>query len=278
MRICKNKITDIIRTQFGANPLKVPDSTYQPLMMLEIDKKTPRILGRFEDLIRGEFDYDLPLEFSDLAEVSGSETNKIGVKLGFNILGNFIKAFGGKSPEFNTTFKKTKKLSFTFSNVKRKWFSVLKLGKLLSTNNIVAADSIFVKKIMENKHSKLALITDVIISNNFSFKSYNEQENEVDIDLPVIEGIVADADFDLTVEKVKQNEIKFNKKKSLTFAFSCVELIVDQNGNFKSGNWIDNVKIKAALDNIDDRPLDYDIEIEAKLMIDNDDYNPLLIE
>ena len=278
MRICKNEITDIIRKQFGANPLKVPDSTYQPLMMLEINNKKPRILGRFEDLIIGDFNFDLPLELSDLAEVSGSETNKIGVKLGFSILGNFIQAFGGKSPELKTTFNKTKKMSFTFSNVQRKWFSVLKLGKLLSENNLKAADSIFVNKIMEDENSKLALVTDVIISNCFSFNSYNERETEVVIDIPVIEGVIGDADFDLTVEKVRQNEIKFNKKKSLTFAFSCVELTIDQNGNFKSGNWIDNVKIKSALDNIDDQLLDYDIEIEAKLMIDEDDYNPLLID
>jgi len=279
MRICKNEITDEIRNKFGANPLKVPDSTYQPLLLLEIDRKRSKILGMLEDLLMDEFNYDLPLNSSDLAEVSGSETNKIGINLGFSILENFVTAFGGQAPDFKTALNKTKKISFSFSNVQRIWFSVLKLGKILSNHNIKAdPNNIFIKNIMGKNKSRLALVTDIIISNSFSCKSYNENDLQVNIDVPLIEGMLGDMNLDMNIEKAGENEIKFNKENPLTFAFSCVEILIDENGNIRSGNWIENVKFKGALDQSVENSSELDIETEAKILLDEDDYNPLLID
>ncbi|MBL0009111.1 MAG: hypothetical protein IPP25_18555 [Saprospiraceae bacterium] len=36
VRICKNNVTDVIRDQFGANPLRVPEARIQPMCMLEV--------------------------------------------------------------------------------------------------------------------------------------------------------------------------------------------------------------------------------------------------
>src|SRR5688572_26724907 len=94
MRICKNKLTDHIREQFRANPLKVPEARIQPMCMLEINDNNPQYLGQFKYMVKGGFNHDIPTSTMPVAAITDQRTTAVDANIGFGIMGNFLKALG----------------------------------------------------------------------------------------------------------------------------------------------------------------------------------------
>ena len=281
MRISKNNITDTIADHFGANPLRIPETRIQPLCLLEIKDNKTNYLGEFKYMIAGSFDHDLEIKDSIVAEVSNVKTKKIEFDFGFKILSNFLKAFGMDPVVVSTAIKNSKKMSFSFTGVHRKYIDVLQLGKILSENDIYGdPNNIFISEIMSKKPLKLGLITDILVSNNFSLSTYSENETDVDIDIPLIEGYVSDAGINLKVNKTSNSEVKFEREPALTFAFSCVEIKVDPvTGKISRGDWMKNIRSAKGLEEINVEELtNEDWNRHSKMSIDDNKANPLLIE
>ena len=280
-RICKNQITDQIRDLFNANPLKVPEARIKPLCILEVEKNKAQFLGDFKFLVQGGFNHELPIHASDVAEVSDKKSKKIDFNLGFGILGTFIKAFGAEPAGISAALTKTKKMAFSFSNVQRLHFDILQFGQILSSNNLMGDPNNFiVSEIIKNKKLKLALITDVLVSNNFTLSSFTESETNADIDMKVIDDILANTSAGLKIEKTSSSEIKFQKENPLTFAFSCIEILIDPDtGKFSRGDWIKKLKSAKNLESIEESEItNADLEKHAKWTIDDNLANPLMWE
>ncbi len=273
MRICKEKITDEIRDLFGANPLKVPEARILPLCMLEIIDNSPKYLGMFKFLVEGNFEFDLAIHESPVAQISNVKTKKVDFSIGLNILGNFIKAFGMDPASIGASIKGASKMAFAFGNVTRKYIDVLELGKILIENDLKGdSNNIIVSKIMKNKHAKLALITDTLMSTDFSLSIFKENETGASIDIPLIQDYLAKVNTKLKVSKTSDNEITFSGDTPLTYAFSCVEITLDSSGKFSRGKWLDNIR------NASSKKVDLsNLEI-PKYMFDENMANPLLIE
>lgn len=281
MRICRNDITDHIREHFGANPVRIPESRIQPLGVLEIRDNQPKFLGTFPYLVKGDFPYDIPILDSRLAEVSDVKTKKVEVEFGFRILDNFLKAFSMDPAAVGTAIKNTQKLAFSFSNVHRKYIDVLQLGKILSENDIYGdQDNFIVSGILRDDDLKLGLITDVMVSNNFSFSTYRDNESASEIDIPLIQEYVSDLEVALEVKKTSESEVKFEGREPLTFAFSCVEITIDPaTGKFSRGPWLDRIRSSKGTRSIaEPEILPGDWEKFAKMEIDSNRMNPLLLE
>ncbi len=275
MRICKNTITDQIRDLFDANPLKVPEARIQPLCMLEIKDQKPKYLGEFKFLVKDGLQHTIPIKTAPVSQVSDVKTKKIDFKIGFDILGNFIKAFGLDPAAVGASIKGSKKLSFSFGNVVRKYVDTLELGHILVSNDIKGdPDNMFIEDIANNKDIKLALITDVLTSTDFSLSTYKDNTTGAEINIPLIQKYLANIDTKLTVEKVSENEVKFKGETPLTYAFTCVEINIDpETGKFSRGQWLDNIRSAQAPGKTETET----IEI-PKLMLDENQANPLLID
>ncbi|GAA4271505.1 hypothetical protein U6A24_13040 [Aquimarina gracilis] len=275
MRICKNNITDQIRDLFDANPLKVPEARIQPLCMLEVKEQKPKYLGEFRFLVKDGFQHNIEIKTSPVSQVSNVKTKKIDFKIGFDILGNFIKAFGLDPAAVGASIKGTKKLSFSFGNVIRKYIDTLELGHILVSNDITGdPDNMFIEEITQNKDVKLALITDVLTSTDFSLSTYRDNTTGTEINIPLIQQYLANIDTNLTVEKVSENEIKFKGETPLTYAFTCVEITIDpETGKFSRGQWLDNIRSAQAPGFGGTETVDI-----PKLLLDENQANPLLID
>ena len=281
MRICKNKITDTIAEHFGANPLKIPESRIQPLCLLEIKDNKTNYLGEFKYMVSGNFEHYIEIKDSIVSEVSNVKTKKVEFDFGFKILSNFLKAFGMDPAVVSNAIKSSKKMSFSFTGVHRKYFDALQLGKILSDNEICGdPDNIFISEIMANKPLKLGLITDVLVSNNFSLNTYSEKGTDVDIDIPLIQGYASDVGMGLDVKKTSNSEVKFEGAQPLTFAFSCVEIKIDPNsGKISRGDWLKNIRSIRGIEEINEADLtNEDWNRYSKMSIDDNLANPLLIE
>ncbi len=275
MRICKNDITDQIRDLFDANPLRVPEARIQPMCMLEVQNQKPKYLGEFRFLVKDGFKHSIEIQTAPVSQVSNVKTKKIDFKMGFDILGNFIKAFGLDPAAIGASVKGSKKMSFSFGNVVRKYVDTLELGHILVANDIKGdPDNTFIVDITNNKEVKLALITDILTSTDFSLSTYKDNTTEAEINIPLIQEYISNVDTKLTVEKVSENEVKFKGETPLTYAFSCVEINIDpETGKFSRGKWLDNIRsVKKGVA----APKTEKIEI-PKLMLDDNQANPLLI-
>ncbi len=279
MRICKNKITQELRDLFGANPLRVPNDLYQPLLMLEIVDGSPKPLGLFPELIKGDFRYDLEVKTATLAEISEKKTRKVKLNFGMELLGNFFKAFGVDPVGLEVGLSNTKSFSFTFSNVERRYFSPLALGKILSENEIVAdTDNFVIRKIIEDRKLKLALVTDSIVSNNFSITTYDEQDNSAKINLPTIKEYLTNVNAGIEASSQAENTVSFKYDTPLTFAFSCMEIEIDiATGKITRGDWLEALKSRDLAKPIE-ALTEEEKDLNSKLLFDDNEYNPLLIE
>lgn len=281
MRISKNKITDTIAEHFGANPLKVPESRIQPLSLLEIKDNKKNYLGEFKNMIVGNFDHPIEIKDSVVSEVSNVKTKKVEIDFGFKILANFLAAFKMDPAVVKNAIKSSRKLSFSFSDVRRRYIDVLELGKIISENEVYGnQENMFIKEIMANKKLRLGLITDVLVSNNFSISTYTENETDVDINIPLIQGYVSDAGIDLNVKKTSNSEVKFERDPALTFAFSCVEIKIDpSSGEISRGDWFQNIRSFRGMENVrEDELSNEDWNRYSKMVLDDNLANPLMIE
>ncbi|WP_025740482.1 gasdermin [Aquimarina pacifica] len=274
MRICKNDITDQIRDLFDANPLRVPEARIQPLCMLEIHNKKPKYLGDFKFLVKDGLKHSITINTSPVSQISNTKTKKIDFKIGFDILGNFIKALGLDPAVIGASVKGTKKMSFSFGNVIRKYIDPLELGQILLSDDIVGdPDNIFIQEIISNKEVKLALITDVLTSTDFSLSTYNENNGNAEINVPLIEKYLANIETHLSIERISENEVKFKGSTPLTYAFTCVEINIDpETGKFSRGQWLDNIRSARSI-NGSSTVIDI-----PKYILDENYANPLLIE
>lgn len=279
-RICKNKITDHIRAQFGANPLKVPDSRIQPMCMLEIQKNKQQYLGEFKHLVKGGFNHDVTQNEAVVADVSDTRSKAVDFNTGFGILAGFLKALKVDPAAVTASFAKSKKMAFSFSNVRRKYIDPLSLGSLLSGNDLFGdVDNFVLQPAIQDKKVKLGLITDVIISNNFSLSALSESDTAVGVDVPLLADAISKLNVGVKVNKKAENEVQFEGPDNLTFAFSCLELTIDPNtGKFGRGKWLKDIRDAAgkprSLENLDPG----EEHLLEKLFIDESEEYPLLID
>lgn len=243
MKICKNKITDVIRTSFGANPLRVPRTGILPLKVLEIINEKPVELGHLKFLIQNDFNLEIPIESEIAANVANVTTKNVDIKFGFKVLSGFLKALDIDPAVVSASLKSNKTLSFSFENVVTKHIDLLQFGQILNKNQLIWDDSNFSIQSTNSKQPKLALVTRVLQSNNFSIKVFKDKGVNGKVNIPVLEEYLADVKMEGKIQKKTENEIKFNNKEHLTFAFSCVEILIDtKTKKLKRGNWLDSLK------------------------------------
>lgn len=271
MRICKNKFTDHLRDIFDANPLKQPNPRYTPLSLIEIKDKKTYPLGQFADLIIGAHDLDIQTIKEPMSSISSSWSKKADIRVGVDLLSGFFKGFGLDMVGVSASFKNAKQFSFSFEQVERHYFDPLELGKALSEQKLKAdTDNIFISKIIASGKHRLGLITDAIVSNNFSVATFSDSGTDVAIDVPVIENYIGDLNTKTSIEKKKSNVIKFVQPDAIPFAFCCIELIIDDNGNFIAGDWQENLRSIA-------KGTDSSKKI-SKVLLDDDNFQPLFID
>lgn len=279
MRICKNEITDHIREQFGANPLKIPESRVQPLCVLEIRKGKQQFLGEFQYLVKGGFSYNVPVKEEVVARVSDKRSRATEFDIGFDILGGYLKALGLEPLAIKASLQTSQKLAFTFRNVKRRYLDILRFGQVISDNDVFGDTNNFVLRPAMEEDVRLGLITDVFISNNFSLTTLTESESAVDIDVPAISKILGETHATVKVTPKSKNEVQFEGPEQLTFAFSCLEIMIDPDtGKFSRGDWMQNLKSASG----DERSLDSlkpgEEHMLDHVLIDKNTEYPLLIE
>lgn len=276
MRICKNKATDIIRNKYKANPLMVPDSRVQPYETIVAGNKEFNFFGNISNVLSSN-GLHFAIKTSQLADVEFKKTKDVNIKLGIKILDGFLKALKIPSALVGLSLKGAKTISFSFLDAERHYLELTAFGKELSDNNTMI-DTGNVALTMLDDDKKLCLITDAFVSPKLEVIVDKASDNNFEVDIPVIEKYVADANLEVGVKKESKSSISFSGPTPLTYAFSCIQIGFNAvDGAIKFEDWI---SLKA-YEHYDPNALRSgeeleELEMQSKILFDDDEANPEL--
>ncbi|MEY3052948.1 MAG: hypothetical protein RLY31_2733 [Bacteroidota bacterium] len=225
-RICKNDTTSALREMFGATPVRVPESSIQPMLVIaERHGKTDR-RGELHHLLSQPSALRVDIHEDTVADVNLQRTRSMDWRVGLKLLDGFFQGLRLPSAALGARMNNGKEMSLSFRHVRRRWIDKNELGTALRDRKLDLSHPAARIFSGENAH-RLLLVTDVILSNGFSIDLSGSGSGERSISLPEIQQIVTDANSAVSVSGNSNNSIAFEGPEFLTFAFSCVLLQVD---------------------------------------------------
>ncbi len=233
-RICRNEITSMLKQTFNATPLRIPESRVKPLIVIaEKDGKT-EFRGDLNHLLEIGTELDIVPKETLMADASLERTKSFDFDFGFEILKGFFQGFGIPSAALGTQLKGAKEISLSFHNVKRLWLDINELGGALRGKKLDLEHPSILPFLGTDPHQML-LISDAIICNSFSINVEKSREQSFEIELPEIQEILKDNKVKINPKTSSKKALTFEGEDNLTFAFSCVQLILNDSGTIGVG-------------------------------------------
>jgi hypothetical protein len=237
LRICKDdQLSTILRETFRANIIRIPDEVIIPLSIVAKKNKNTRFLGNIDDLLVNpivrEQENDEVI-ISDMPDISGKYTKSVSLDIGMQILEGFLKGFNIPAEGIEQQLSGVNSISFSFKSVRKLYIPPARIGHMLSNSKIDKKNK--VSAIFFDKDPFDILIVDSVIqSKDFSIKLEHEDNFDLNAKFPEIQSIVTNANANVNVKTTSSYDIIFTGNKHLTFAFSCFNLVLKENGCFAS--------------------------------------------
>lgn len=230
LRLCNNDdLLKTLRDTFKANPIRIPEERIQPLIVFDRSGKNAKYIGRVENLLADPSMLVIPLNETRLADLSGSKTKSVDVKIGIQIMEGFLKGLGSSAAGLSAAFKNVQKVSFSFKDVNRKFIDIGLLCKILSDRTFDIYNPVN-KRFISNS-TECTIVDSIITSNNFSIIVDESSNDDFSFNIPEIQNLISSKENSVNVEQTSKLEISFKGKQQLAFAFSCFVLEIDEEGN-----------------------------------------------
>lgn len=225
-RICQNDTTSALRKLFDATPLRVPEASVQPMLVIaEKGGKTDK-RGALRHLLSDQSELSVAIQEDIVSNVNLERTRSMDWDFGFNVLKGFFQGFNLPSAALSAELNNAREISLSFHNVRRRRIDKNELGSALQNRKLDLSHpsaKIFTGADAHN----LLLVTDVIISNGFAINVIKTRDNGGSIEVPAIQQIIEEAKLGVKVKSESKDTIAFEGPEFLTFAFTAVKLEVD---------------------------------------------------
>jgi hypothetical protein len=262
-RICKNDVTDLLRQTFNASPLRVPEERVKPLVVMGQRGSKVNFRGQLKFLLEGEPELVVPFEESNMANTSLERTSSISLNFGMKILEGFLSGLGMSGAPVGAALSGAKEISFSFTNAKRVFIDPSQLGNALRGKKIdVKHPSVGI--FTQPEPFEMLLVSDAIVSKSFTVNVEKANETELEASLATWQTQFADVDAKVKVDVKNNKSISFEGENYLTFAFACVKLTMDEEGNLQVGETI--------------LTKDGNKETRTYAVLDEDEFEPGMIE
>jgi hypothetical protein len=225
-KLCdSDPLMDLLRDTFHANPIKIPEERYQPLIAIAKTKRAEKFLGGAIGLFTNKTPYTgQPME-SVMADVSATKTSSVDFDLGFEILDGFLKGMGVSGATIKAKFNGVTKVSFSFQDVKRKYIDIIDLGNFLIGKQFDPASPVCAQFL--NRESICTVIDSTINSKKFTMNIEETSDASFKLDTPEIKQIIDKAQVGVSASSASNTQISFDGTKPLAFAFSAIKLRLD---------------------------------------------------
>jgi hypothetical protein len=215
--------------RFGYSVFRVPRMTAQPLEVLHRSGKDLTRLGSVTDLITGVTPPPIHRDDHPGVDIEGTETGKVNVNVGVNILGSFIGALGGGNLGLQTAFNRAKSVTFKYAGVKEDSIDVHLLEQFVTTGEINRnLPSGTVDKLIDDE---VYVITSTLKTNKIIVSAQGEAGASVQLDAPVIQQAVG-GNVKVGTEGAITSTVAFEGAIPIPFAFQAVQLQFDDSGEF----------------------------------------------
>ena len=223
-----------LKNLFGANILHTPREI-SPLDVIECNNKfdRPKYRGKLSSLISSDALFDITeqdFELRRIADVEGKKSRSINFDQGFDILSGFLSGYGISSPNLKMQLAGSKEVSFSFKNVTNILISNGLLGqkiKAIKIDKTNAANNNFFSDI---DASEFTVVDSVITSNEFLIHFNKSSEENFNLDFKKIENFINDLNLGVKAKNLGETSIAFQGIKHLTFAFGCIQFILNDEG------------------------------------------------
>ncbi len=232
----KDPLVTTLREVFGANIVRVPEERIQPLSVIASRESRTTFRGALLPLIKGEPSLAVgPNDFvtSRMAAVSGRRSRKVKLDLGLKILEGFLQGFGIFSAEISQRFEGASRVSYSFNNVNRTYVDNNWLGRIL-TGRVIDKQNPAAAIFFGQDEYAFLIIDSVITSSDFTISVDRTRNQQFSLDVPVIQALVASANVGVQVSTTSGYDVTFQGDRSLSFAFSCVQLYMTAEGRIAS--------------------------------------------
>lgn len=232
--LCReDPLVSLVHDLFGANIVRVPDARVRPLSVVVHRAGRSFFRGSLLPLLADASPLGVQPVESLLTDISGRRSRRVSLDLGVHILRGFLKGFGMPSADLSTGLGDAAYLSFSFPAVRRTALDVNALGWALAGRRIdrrnPAAAILF-----EQPRYELLLIDSVLTSRQIAVVVSGARGQRLNVDLDALRQIVADLGGSVGASNDNNVELTLESKAELTFAFSCVRLFFDEEGQIGS--------------------------------------------
>lgn len=265
LKLCNNDpLVELMRKTFGANPVRVPDDRIQPLAVFGVNGDNKQYLGMINKLLSGDTGPEVITSKSQLANVSSSSSKKVSADLGLKVMDGFLSGLGKNSLGISASFKGATKVSFSFNNVHR--ISVDIIALMGSFGKFKADIANPVTKAFIDGSMQCILVTGIIVSNNFTMKVEESEDDKFALDIPEIQGLISSKGNKVQIKGNSATEIAFKGDKELPFAFEAIKLLISFDGSIDLDEEPDKMFLTVVPEDVDDqKPLPMFIDEEEGL-------------
>lgn len=233
--VCKNDpVTKTLRDLFPAHLLRIPEAFIQPMVVLikdpESNRNRLRRVGPLTNVLTQPMGSPPDVQDSRMSDISGKRTQKVDLDLGLKLVQGFLNGFGVNMPSLGLAFESVQTVSFSFENVHRHFVDQGLLGSQL-VGNAVNLNNPAVAVIQEG--GRCLVVDSVIVSNNFTVKAEETSSSDFEFNLGDIQNLLGAEDQKVKVDKTSEKTLSFKGEDPLTFAFSCIELTLADDGRVK---------------------------------------------
>jgi hypothetical protein len=225
-------VVEYLRSTFGANIVRIPRASLRPLEVLAAHMGTTKTMGQLGDILVGTPRFALSpgdLHEEPAPPVLAQKTRSAAFDLGLDILGGLLQGFGMPKVGLGTAFAPKSAISFTFHDVRRVYVETNRLGRLLHDRIVDRANPATRLYFEEADPWRLLLIDSVLTSPGFTVTASRSRTESAHVDLPTLQQLVSDVSAKVHVSSSASSEVSFTGKEPLTFAFTCLEVRLDDN-------------------------------------------------
>jgi hypothetical protein len=225
-KICsQDPILDFIRENYQANPLKVPDKRVRPLYIIGNDDSNYKFFGHLNNLLSKAIP-DIEVKESELIDLSMVKSSQIKTVAATSFLEGILSKISDTNflPSLKSNFNTNniKSINFFFPGPKREFVDLFDFGKKINNSSIDKnpTSSLFVRS---KNPFQIFLIDSVISSQEIGISFESSKEAKIEFDSKVYEELIK---ADLKLQKDSSNNLIIKSMERLTFAFSCVRLVL----------------------------------------------------
>jgi hypothetical protein len=230
LQLCRtDPLVALIYDLFSANMVRVPDSRIRPLSVIVHRGSRSSFRGSLLPLLTEGRALGVRPAVSELTDVAGRRSRRVTIDLGLHILRGFLKGFGLPSAELSSGLGGAAYLSFAFPSVRRVAYDVGALGWALAGRRIDRQNPAAAIVFGQSRY-ELLLIDSILTSSQLSVVFSSDRGQRLSADVSALSKIFDGLGAQVQASGDTDVELTLQSAHELTFAFTCVRLFFDLDG------------------------------------------------